>query len=166
MLHPRFSGKGLLNKTWGANVQVLFVEASLPCTRISSGVWAPTHPWMAPEQASKGVWWLSVCILRFGSLRKAAAWQGSPAGFTKHPAELQNQQQCSARAGAQADVQHPEPLGSATQCLPLPLSHSPDPAPVPFAQNLFAQNDCLLSSACRQCLPSKEVVPKQVLSTL
>lgn len=35
----------------------------------------------------------SVCILRFGSLRKVAAWQESPADFTKYPAELQNQQQ-------------------------------------------------------------------------
>lgn len=48
--HP-FSRKGLLNKTWGANV--LFVQVFLPCTRISSSVWAPTVPWMAPDQASK-----------------------------------------------------------------------------------------------------------------
>lgn len=55
--HP-FSGKGLLDNTWGASVQVFFVEVSLPCTRVSSSVWAPTHSWTAPEQVSK-VCWLS-----------------------------------------------------------------------------------------------------------
>ena len=46
--HP-FPEKGLLNKTcWAGNVRVLFVWVSLPCTQVSSSVWAATHLRTAP----------------------------------------------------------------------------------------------------------------------
>lgn len=91
----------------------------------------------------------SVCVLRFGSLRKAVAWQEPPAGSQNIQQSCRTSSKCSARAGARADVQHPEPQGSATQYLcPFHSPHSPDPASAPLPKIPLPKMVCLLNSAC------------------